>query len=68
MTIQRFLFGLCIMPLLLSGMPLSPLTPAALADTDKGSTTIQIAQSDTGTDKKKKQIEGGEEELGEDDC
>lgn len=56
------------MPLLLSGMPLSPLTPAALADTDKGSTTIQIAQSDTGTDKKKKQIEGGEEELGEDDC
>ena len=56
------------MPLLLSGMLISPLTSAALADTDKGSTTIQIAQSDTGTDKKKKQIEGGEEELGEVDC
>ncbi len=67
MTIQRSILGLALLTLFFTGFIALPLTTTALADSISAAEPVQIAQSDEGN-KKKKIVDDGEEDLGEDDC
>ena len=67
MTIQKSILGLALLTLFFTGFIALPLTTTALADSISAAEPVQIAQSDEGN-KKKKIVDDGEEDLGEDDC